>query len=99
MLGADWIFLFFHRGGDASESEGEDNDPDNRVSLPQDISTRGNMANQISSIRLTELGPRMTLELIKIEEDICAGEVLYHKFIHKTEEEIKTARAARLLRQ
>ncbi|GAV08014.1 hypothetical protein RvY_17772 [Ramazzottius varieornatus] len=90
---------FLSKGVDAAESEGEDNDPDNRVALPQDISTRGNMANQLSSIRLTELGPRMTLELIKIEEDISTGEVLYHKFIHKTEEEIKNARAARLLRQ
>ena len=39
--------------------------------------------------RLTEIGPRMTLKLFKIEEGICDGPVLYHKYIHKTEEEKK----------
>lgn len=40
-----------------------------------------------SSIRLVELGPRMTLQLIKIEEGFLSGEVLYHKIIVKSEEE------------
>ena len=48
-----------------------------------------------SSVRLVELGPRMTLELIKIEEELHEGEVLYHKLVEKTEEEKKAIRAAR----
>ena len=46
-------------------------------------------------MRLVELGPRMTLELIKIEEELHEGEVLYHKLVEKTEEEKKAIRAAR----
>ena len=37
--------------------------------------------------RLTEIGPRMTLELVKIEEELCGGNVMYHNHIIKTEEE------------
>ena len=40
-----------------------------------------------SSIRLIEQGPRLTLQLFKIEEGFLNGEVLYHKNIIKTEEE------------
>ncbi|RKP00129.1 hypothetical protein CXG81DRAFT_5506, partial [Caulochytrium protostelioides] len=31
------------------------------------------------AIRLSEIGPRMTLQLHKIEDELCAGEVLYHR--------------------
>ena len=27
-----------------------------------------------------KLGPRMTLQLVKVESGLCAGEVLYHQF-------------------
>jgi ribosome biogenesis protein SSF1/2 len=40
--------------------------------------------NQQRSIRLTELGPRLRLELVKIEEGMCDGKVLYHRYVHKT---------------
>ncbi|PIO13726.1 hypothetical protein AB205_0147680, partial [Aquarana catesbeiana] len=46
------------------------------------------MKSQQSAVRLTEIGPRMTLQLIKIEEGLSDGKVLYHSFIKKTEEEI-----------
>jgi ribosome biogenesis protein SSF1/2 len=36
------------------------------------------------AIRLTELGPRLRLELVKVEEGMCAGKVLYHRYVHKT---------------
>jgi ribosome biogenesis protein SSF1/2 len=39
---------------------------------------------QQRAIRLTELGPRLRLELVKIEEGMCDGKVLYHCYIHKT---------------
>ncbi|CAI6575785.1 AAB_G0011760.mRNA.1.CDS.1 [Saccharomyces cerevisiae] len=41
------------------------------------------------AIKLTELGPRLTLKLVKIEEGICSGKVLHHEFVQKSSEEIK----------
>jgi len=85
---------FLTRGGAASESEAED-DETSHVTLPQAVSSRGNMAAQQSSVRLVELGPRMTLQLIKIEDGLLDGEVLYHDYIEKTDEEVKEIRAKR----
>ena len=45
--------------------------------------------------RLTENGPRMKLQLVKIEDGLCSGEVLFHEYIEKTEEEIQLQRKAR----
>ncbi|RMZ87445.1 hypothetical protein DV736_g5333, partial [Chaetothyriales sp. CBS 134916] len=39
------------------------------------------------SVKLSELGPRMQLRLIKIEEGICQGKVLWNEFIKKTKDE------------
>ncbi|EGI61209.1 PREDICTED: protein Peter pan [Acromyrmex echinatior] len=69
-----------------SESEAED-DENSHVTLSQKLSSRGNQANSKSAIRLFELGPRITLQLIKVENGLLDGEVLYHEFIHKTKEE------------
>lgn len=41
-----------------------------------------------SSIRLQELGPRLTLELMKVERGVCEGEVLYHSYLTKTQDEV-----------
>lgn len=46
-----------------------------------------------SSIRLQELGPRLTLELMKVERGLCEGEVLYHSYVTKTAEEVSWIRA------
>ena len=45
--------------------------------------------------RLTEIGPRMTLQLLKIEDGIANGEVLYHSVIQKTSEEIEQLKELR----
>lgn len=74
------------RTGILSESEGED-DPNHHVTLPQKLVSRGNIESGKSAIRLTELGPRLSLQLMKIEEGLLDGEVLYHDLIHKSEEE------------
>jgi len=42
----------------------------------------------MAAVKLTEIGPRMTLSLIKVEEGLCSGEVLYHQHVTKTEEEV-----------
>lgn len=69
-----------------SESEAED-DESSHVTLAQKLSSRGNHANSKSAIRLSELGPRITLQLIKVENGLLDGEILFHEFVHKTEEE------------
>ncbi|XP_063150375.1 suppressor of SWI4 1 homolog [Candoia aspera] len=76
-----------------SESEAEQDGSHNITELPQACAGRGNMKAQQSAVRLTEIGPRMTLQLIKVEEGLSQGNVLYHSFIHKTEEEIREALA------
>jgi ribosome biogenesis protein SSF1/2 len=43
---------------------------------------------------LLEIGPRMTLKLVKIEEGMDAGEVLFHSFVQKTPKEIDALRRA-----
>jgi len=83
------------RGGTLSESEAEMDGPHNEVILPQKVSSRGNMVAQKSAIRLTELGPRLQLKLIKIENDLMKGDVLYHHYITKTPEEIEASKAKR----
>ena len=55
----------------------------------------GNTKQQQRGIRLTELGPRMQLELLKIQKGFCDGDVLYHELIHKTPEEIKALERVR----
>lgn len=45
------------------------------------------MENNKSAVQLHEIGPRMTMQLMKIEEGLLTGEVLYHDHIVKTEEE------------
>lgn len=82
------------RSGNQSESEYED-DEHNEIVLPQTLNSRGNIENNKSAIRLHEIGPRLTIELIKIQNNLFSGEVLYHNAIVKTEEEIAEMRKAR----
>ncbi|KAI9045807.1 Brix domain-containing protein [Aspergillus affinis] len=39
------------------------------------------------AVKLVELGPRLRLRLMKVEEGLCEGKVMWHDFINKTEEE------------
>lgn len=41
------------------------------------------------SLKLHELGPRLRLKLVKIEEGLCRGNVTWHAFIKKSKKEIK----------
>jgi len=87
---------FLARGtGEASDSEGEDGAAA-RVTLAQGVRGAGNEAGAQSSIRLQEIGPRMDLELLKVEEGLCSGAVLYHAHIEKSAEDAaQLERAAR----
>ncbi|RWS05830.1 hypothetical protein B4U79_04705, partial [Dinothrombium tinctorium] len=78
-----------------SEGEGDEVDESRQITLPQNISSRGNMVNEKSSIRLVEIGPRMKLELVKVEEGLMGGEVIYHSLIKKTKAEVKAMKQKR----
>nr|XP_030735478.1 suppressor of SWI4 1 homolog isoform X2 [Globicephala melas] len=82
-------------GAGLSESEAEPDGEHNITVLPQAVAGRGNMPAQQSAVRLTEIGPRMTLQLIKIQEGVGEGNVLFHSFVHKTEEELQATLAAK----
>ncbi|XP_026785617.3 suppressor of SWI4 1 homolog [Pangasianodon hypophthalmus] len=77
------------KGVNLSESEAEQDGEHNITELPQVYSGRGNMRSQQSAVRLTEIGPRMTLQLVKIVEGMGEGNVLYHSIMTKSEEEIQ----------
>eukprot|EP01084_Bolivina_argentea_P177672 307245_1 len=78
--------------GGASDSEVEDED--SHVSLPDRYAGRGNVRKQTSAIRLKELGPRISMSLVKVVKGLGEGDVLYHSFITKTDEEVSTLTAA-----
>ncbi|XP_027204488.2 brix domain-containing protein peter pan [Dermatophagoides pteronyssinus] len=74
------------------DSEFEDDDEQmkiGQVTLPQKVGNKsGNLVNEKSSIKLYEIGPRILMELVKVENGIMSGEVLFHKYVQKTNEEI-----------
>ena len=79
-------------GGDAvSDSEGEDASA--RVVLPDQYIGRGNGKAQQSAMKLSELGPRLRLEIFKVERGVGEGDVLYHKYEQKTPEEAAATKA------
>ncbi|XP_062122836.1 LOW QUALITY PROTEIN: protein Peter pan [Drosophila sulfurigaster albostrigata] len=81
---------FVTRDGYASESEAEDEQ--SHVVLAQTLKSKGNLEDHKSSVKLHEIGPRLTMQLIKIEEGLLTGEVLYHDNVIKSEEEKEVLR-------
>lgn len=81
---------FMLKPGQLSDSEFEGEQVE--LELPQDFGGRGKKKGQKTKIRLVEIGPRMTLKLVKIEEGINEGEVLHHAFVKKTTKEIALLR-------
>ncbi|XP_068034968.1 suppressor of SWI4 1 homolog isoform X4 [Anomalospiza imberbis] len=78
-----------------SESEAEPDGSQNVLELPQNCAGRGNAARQQSAVRLTEIGPRLTLQLLKVEEGLGQGNVLYHGLAPKGEAELRELLARR----
>ncbi|KAI3381757.1 hypothetical protein SNEBB_001892 [Seison nebaliae] len=79
-------------GGYGSESEFED-DEKKTVKLNRDVRPKlGEIQDVQTAIKLREVGPRLNLEIFKIEEGLCDGETLYHSKIEKTKEEIEEMR-------
>ncbi|KAK2750944.1 hypothetical protein FQN57_000018 [Myotisia sp. PD_48] len=46
------------------------------------------------AVKLVELGPRMKLKLIKVEEGLCGGKVMWHDFVTKSNDETKVMEEA-----
>ena len=72
----------------ASDSEPEDGS-NNVVQLAQNYVGRGNKSQGKSALKLVELGPRLRLELIKVEQGLGGGNVMFHAHIKKSPEEAK----------
>ncbi|KAK9480406.1 Brix domain-containing protein [Lipomyces japonicus] len=64
--------------GVTSESEAEDDDMLDD-SFIQDTKPRAQSTGK-KAVKLIELGPRLKLKLIKIQNGLCEGDVLYHAF-------------------
>jgi ribosome biogenesis protein SSF1/2 len=56
------------------------------VTLPQPVKNLRRGANSV--IRLVEVGPRLTLQLVKAEAGLCEGAVLYHRYKVKSKDEV-----------
>nr|CDI54564.1 related to SSF1-Nucleolar protein involved in the assembly of the large ribosomal subunit [Melanopsichium pennsylvanicum 4] len=74
----------FETDASEAESEAEDAaDSKNKVHLHDRYVGRGNSANTQKAVRLREIGPRMELKLVKIEEGCNQGAVLFHEYVEK----------------
>lgn len=71
---SDWL-----RPGDVSEAESDDG--------TSQVSGAGGRGASKSRVRLHEVGPRLDLELVKVEEGLASGLVLYHRHKQRTREE------------
>lgn len=69
-----------------SDSEAEDNG-ETTVTLGQNYLGKATKSSE-RRITLSEIGPRMTMQLVKIQDGFCDGSVLYHSFVKKTAQEI-----------
>lgn len=79
LQGYEDISDFIMKGAFATESDVEDA-PDTVILPKDDMSEK-------RAIKLFELGPRMDLKLIKIQDGLCGGEVIHHSFVEKTASE------------
>ncbi|XP_058214755.1 peter Pan-like protein isoform X1 [Rhododendron vialii] len=68
---------FVTKAGYGSESEADEEAA--TVSLPSDLG-RVNRASTKSAVKLQEIGPRMTLQLMKVEEGLCSGGVIFSEY-------------------
>lgn len=89
-----------HGENRSTETEPMDADGEEDESPQSDEEQKSNRASKTSNnipppppqkraIKLTELGPRLRLRLVKVEEGLCEGKVLWHEFVTKTAEEEK----------
>lgn len=87
---------FVTKAGYGSESEAEDEAA--TVQLASDIGHL-NRKSQKSAVKLQEVGPRMTMQLVKVEEGLCSGAIIFHEYIKKTSDEIVALRESKEKRE
>lgn len=75
---------------DENDQNGTNNNDNNNLSIP---------TRQKRAIKLTEIGPRMTLELRKIEAGLCDGKILYHSQVSKSKKEAESLETVHKERQ
>ena len=63
------------KGGDGAVTSESELEEDSLVTFPQDY--KGNAKNSQRAVTLTEIGPRMTLKLLKITDGFFDGNTLY----------------------
>jgi ribosome biogenesis protein SSF1/2 len=73
----------FVLSGDGYDSASEV-DEDEKVEVRAPSMVQETTGTQQRAVKLTEIGPRLRLELVKIEEGMCDGQVLYHRYVQKT---------------
>ncbi|KAL9397345.1 hypothetical protein Peur_011598 [Populus x canadensis] len=78
---------FVTKAGYGSESEGDDEAA--TVTLANDLG-RVNKASTKSAVKLQEIGPRMVLQLVKIEEGLCSGDVIFSEYGTASEQRQET---------
>lgn len=70
-------------GGSSAGSDSEADEKKGKVRLAGDYVGRGNRGKGVRgdkrAVRLVELGPRMEMGLVKIEEGVGEGEILFHE--------------------
>ena len=73
-------YILHNKGSGAMSSDSEMDDlPESRIELPADYLDKKGGSNV--AIKRHELGPRLKLKLVKIEEGFCRGNVVYHSII------------------
>jgi len=55
-------------------------------------STASKMGSSKTAVKLYEIGPRLELKLMKIQEGFMKGNVVYHRLVNKSELEKETMR-------
>lgn len=68
--------------GDGGDDEGNGEEQDEEAHAAKKAKRAPPV--QKRAIKLTELGPRMKLRLLKVEEGLCEGKVMWHEFIEKS---------------
>ncbi|KAG2240048.1 hypothetical protein Bca52824_091168 [Brassica carinata] len=77
---------FVTKAGYGSESEGDEEAA--TVTLSSDLG-RVNRSSTKSAVKLQEIGPRMTMQLVKVEEGLCSGGIIFDESEHLDEKTTK----------
>jgi len=74
----DFADYFTGNVGYASDSD-VDQIPNSKIELDQ-LDNKGDINKTKVNLRLYEIGPRLNLKLVKIEEGFLGGSVFFHRF-------------------